>query len=51
MNKENKVIKAMLELSDKFHEMEKSGVEFTDEEDDAWADLTMVIQSYVEDAS
>lgn len=44
----NRVAEALIKLSDEFHEMEKKGIEFNKEEDDAWADLTMIIQAYIE---
>lgn len=42
----NIVIDAIMKLSDEFHEMEKNGVEFTEKEDNAWADLTNIVISY-----
>jgi hypothetical protein len=40
----NRIREELLKLSDKFHKMEKDGVEFTEAEDELWMRLTDIIE-------
>lgn len=40
----NRVLDKLLEVSDHFHELEMKDIELTEEEDNLWADLTLLIE-------